>query len=109
MSSVTMAQLKVVSKTESEILIAMTTTENPVRIPVRSYESGVILQIPWCYRSQLGEPNYEALKRIVRTHFDGLIQTRTQTDPRFARAAKARASSEPDRSARETQLQSNPA
>lgn len=109
MSSVTMAHFKVVSHNESEIVIEVSSLADPVRIEVHAYDSGVILQIPWYYRGELGEPHYEALKRIVRPHFEGLIQTRTQTDPRFTRAAKARAGCKANMDTRQALLESHPA
>lgn len=89
-TSVTMADLKLISAESNSLMLAVKSSERPISLIVTPYERGIVVQIPWWAKDKLGSPGYEALRAALRSHYRGSIQTRTETDPKFKRAAMAR-------------------
>lgn len=94
---VTTKNIEVLEVTDSKLKLSVSNVESPTTLEVTSYDNGVVLQIPWHYQEELGAPKFEALKLVVRSHYKGSIETRTEEDPRFRRAATARAESSQSR------------
>src|SRR5262245_29472492 len=80
----TMADLKVVAHTDSEVTMAVNGLKNCVALVVRMYERGAVVNIPWALRERLGYSTYDALKAVLRPIY-GHVETRTATDPRFVK------------------------
>lgn len=90
MFTVTLKDLRIISSEPRALTVQATGWNRPIRCEVTPYADGVVIQIPWVHRERLGSPDYTALKQMLRRLYSGLIGTRTETDPKFRRAAEAR-------------------
>lgn len=89
---VTMKDLVIVASDDSSVSFSFPDLKNPVVLKVLKYERGAVVEVPWALKDRLGATEYGALKMVLRPLF-GRIETRTEVDPRFTRAAEARSDS----------------
>ena len=94
-STVTLAHLKIVKAEETRLLLEVHGFENPIPLELTKYDGGVVVHIPWHAKEELGDPDFQALKTLLRPVYEGRIGTRTEASPAFRRAAAARAEREP--------------
>ena len=84
-----MKELCLVSVEAMATVLQVAGLKNPVKLAVLRYERGAVVTIPWSLKDSLGAPDYTALKAVLREQL-GHVEMRTEPDPRFVTAARAR-------------------